>query len=111
MLKWKSFKIPTFVQGKEELVDALAGMSGKNRVIKFLVGDSKAGINFRVYRDSDQIVDIESTLLSLATTPALALHLAMDLPLAEGQLCKVGYYGLSAGETTPDIAIGYEEVD
>lgn len=109
MLKWKSFKCDTIVQGESTLKDALAGMSGKNRVIKFLLADANAGVNIRVYRDADQIVDIESTLLTLATTPNLALYLMMDLPLAEGQLCTIGFYGLSAGATTPDIAIGYEE--
>jgi len=111
MLKWKSIKLDTFVQGEEELKDALAGMAGKNRVIKMLLADAETGCQIRVYRDSDQIVDIDSTMLTLATTPNLALYLIMDLPLTEGQLCKVGYYGLSAGATTPDIAVGYEEAD
>ncbi|KKL87217.1 hypothetical protein LCGC14_1936950, partial [marine sediment metagenome] len=35
--------------------------------------------------------------------------LPMDLPLAEGQLCKIGFYNESAGAVTPTIAIGYEE--
>lgn len=109
MLRWKSFKCDTIVQGESVLKDALAGMSGKNRVIKYLLADANAGVNVRVYRDADEIVDIESTFLTLATSPALALYLMMDLPLAEGQLCKIGFYGLSAGATTPDIAIGYEE--
>ncbi len=111
MLKWKSIKLDTLVQGEEELKDVLAGMSGKNRVIKFLLADSETGCQVRVYRDADQIVDIDSVMLSIATTPAFRFTLPMDLSLAEGQLCKVGYYGLSAGATTPDIAIGYEEAD
>lgn len=111
MLKWKSFKIDTFVQGVEELEPALAGMSGKNRVIKYLLADANAGVNIRVYKDANQIVDIESTLLTLATTPNLALYLMMDLPLKEGELCSIGFYGLTGGATTPDIAIGYEETE
>jgi len=110
MLKWKSFKCNTLVQGEEKLEDALAGMSGRGRVIKYLLADANAGVNVRVYKDAEQIVDLESTFLTLATTPALALYLMMDLPLAEGELCKIGFYGLSAGATTPDIAIGYEEI-
>jgi len=111
MLKWKSVKLDTFVQGEEELKLILSGMTGKNRVIKFLLADSETGCQVRVYRDADQIVDIDSPMLSIATTPVFKLSLPMDLPLAEGQNCNVGYYGLSAGATTPDIAIGYEETD
>jgi len=109
MLRWKSFKLDTIAQGGSTFKDALAGMSGKNRVIKYLLADANAGVNVRVYRDADLIVDLESTFLTLATTPALALYLMMDLPLAEGQLCSIGFYGLTGGATTPDIAIGYEE--
>jgi len=35
----------------------------------------------------------------------------MDLPLAEGQLCKAGFYMSTGTATTPTIAIGYEEAD
>ena len=111
MLKWKKHTFANIGAGIEDLNDILAGMSGKNRVIKYLLADANAGVNIRVYRNADQIVDIESTLLTLATTPNLALYLMMDLSLAEGQLCKIGFYGLSGGATTPDIAIGYEEAD
>ena len=109
MLKWKSIKLDTLIQGEEKIKPALAGMSGKNRVIKYLLADANAGVNVRVYKDAEMIVDLESTFLTLATTPALALYLMMDLPLMEGNLCEIGFYGLSGGATTPDIAIGYEE--
>ena len=111
MLKWKSVKLDTFVQGEEELKPVLAGMARKNRVIKSILADSETGCQLRVYRDADQIVDLDSTMLSISTTPAFRFTLPMDLTLAEGQLCNIGYYGLSAGATTPDIAIGYEEAD
>lgn len=104
MLKWKTFRLATVSQGDEDLVDALAGMSGKNRVIKFLVPDRNADVYIRVYKDADQIVDLESNLL---TTNAPMLP--MDLPLAEGELCKIGFYNKAGTATTPDIAIGYEE--
>lgn len=104
MLKWKTFRLDTVTQGDEDLKDALAGASGKNRVIKFLVADRNADVYLRVYRDADQIVDLESTLAT-----QYAPMIPMDLPLAEGQLCKIGFYNKAGTATTPDIAIGYEE--
>ena len=104
MLKWKTFTFDSFVTGEEPLKDALAGMSGKNRVIKFICGDSVGTVFFRVYRDAEQIVDFESTLITSA-----APLLPVDIPLAEGQLCKVGFYGKGHGLDAPDFAIGYEE--
>lgn len=104
MLKWKTFRLASVTAGDEDLVDALAGMAGKNRVIKHLIADRNVDVYLRVYKDSDQIVDLES---NLPTTNAPIL--SMDLPLAEGELCKVGFYNKSGTCTTPDIAIGYEE--
>ena len=104
MLKWKTFRLATVVAGDETLVDALAGMSGKNRVIKFLIADRNADVYLRVYKDAEQIVDLESNLAT-----EYAPMIPMDLPLAEGELCKVGFYNKAGTCTTPDIAIGYEE--
>ena len=104
MLKWKNFRLATVSTGDETLVDALAGMSGKNRHIVSLVADRNADVYLRVYKDAEQIVDLESNLLT-----AYAPFLAMDLPLTEGELCKIGFYNKAGTCTTPDIAIGYEE--
>ena len=104
MLKWKKYKFPTIANNTESLTDILAGMAGKNRVIKHLTGDIDSDIYFRVYRDAEQIVDFECDLITTS-----APLLPMDLPLAEGQLCKAGFYNESAGNVTPTIAIGYEE--
>lgn len=110
MLKWKKHKFADIDNNEEELTDILAGMAGKNRVIKFLGGDiaGTAGqIFFRVYRDADQIVDFDCKHITTA-----APFVPMDLPLAEGQLCKAGFYNLAAGnDQTPTIFIGYEEAD
>lgn len=104
MLKWKSYKFATIANNVESLTDILAGMSGKNRVIKYITGDIDSDIYFRVYRDAEQIVDFECDLI----TTAMPL-LPIDLPLTEGQLCKAGFYNSAAGNVTPTIAIGYEE--
>lgn len=104
MLKWKKYKFPTIANTVEMLNDMLAGASGKNRVIKWITCDIDSDIYIRVYRDADQIVDFECNLITSG-----APLLPMDLPLAEGQLAKVGFYNESAGSMTPTIAIGYEE--
>ena len=104
MLKWKRISV-TAVDTFEQVDDILAGMSGKNRVIKFLLeGDRTAATFLRLYRDAEQIVDFECDLLT-----AQAPMLPMDLSLAEGQLCKAGFYNNTGGDLTRTIAIGYEE--
>lgn len=104
MFKWKSYKFGTISNNSELLTDMLAGMAGKNRVIKKIAATIDAGINIRVYRDGEQIVDIACDLLTTS-----APFLSVDIPLAEGQLCKVGFYNTDAGDVTPTVAIGYEE--
>lgn len=104
MLKWKRLTV-TADDADEEIIDALAGMSGKNRVIKYLAElGHEIFIRLRVYRDAEQIVDFDCAFLSAETS-----LLPMDLPLAEGQLCKIGIYNGAAEEKTYVIAIGYEE--
>jgi len=104
MLKWKTFRFATVTAGSEDLVDALAGMSGKNRVVTHIMADRNADVYLRVYRDAEQMVDIESTLPT-----QYAPLLPVEIPLAEGQLCKVGFYNKAGTAITPDFAIGYEE--
>ena len=104
MLKWKKHKFGSIANNVESLTDVLSGMSGKNRVIKFITSDIDSDIYIRVYRDAEQIVDFECDLITSG-----APLLPMDLPLSEGQLCQIGFYNLSAGSVTPTIAIGYEE--
>lgn len=104
MLKYKKYKFPAIANNTESLTDMLAGLSGKNRRIVSITSDIDDDIYIRVYRDGDQIVDFECNLIT-ATAP----FLPMDLPLAEGQLCKVGFYNEAAGSVTPTVAIGYEE--
>lgn len=106
MLKWKHHKFTNIADGVESLTDILAGMAGKNRVIKFLDWEYDTNIRVRVYRDAEQIVDYDCGRRN-TTAPSLP----MDLPLAEGQLCKAGFYSITAGGVTPYIMIGYEETD
>ena len=104
MLKWKKFTFADVGAGVELLTDILAGMAGKNRVIKYIASPTTANLFIRVYRDADQIVDFRCAHLTSA-----APLLVMDLPLTEGQLCNAGFYMSTGTATTPTIAIGYEE--
>lgn len=106
MLKWKRVSSGVLTLNAEVLVDILSGGSGKNRRIvkaSFTPTDNK---HFRVYRDADQIVDFDSYTLN-GEPP----FIDMDLPLAEGQQCKVGFYNASGATTAIEIMIAYEESD
>ena len=104
MLKWKKVSV-TAGANAEKVESILAGMAGKNRVIKFITIEDKVSTDYlRVYRDADQIVDLQGTQLT-DTFP----FLPMDLPLAEGQLCTVGFQNTTAGALTRIVSIGYEE--
>jgi len=104
MLKWKRVSSGTLTLNAEVLVDVLAGMSGKNRVIKQISFAPTQYKYLRVYRDAEQIVDYDSYTLN-GEYPILP----MDLPLAEGQQCKVGFYNSSGATTAISIMVGYEE--
>lgn len=104
MLKWKRISVVA-AAGVEEIEDVLAGLSGKNRVIKHIGTDNRVDlVRMRVYRDAEQFVDYDTDFLT-STAPLLS----MDLPLAEGQLCKAGIYNGSGTQKTVAMCIGYEE--
>lgn len=107
MLKYKKHRFASIADGVEDLTDILAGMSGKARRIVSIATTQTSLVYIRVYRDAEQIVDFDSFLLT-ATAP----FLTMNLSLAEGQLCKAGFYnGSGSGKTNQDIMVGYEEAD
>lgn len=106
MLKWKRFSVRAD-PAAEEIEDVLAGMSGKNRVIKYLAETQHTAlVRLRVYRDAEQFVDFDANILTDE-----APFLPMDLSLAEGQLCKAGIYNGASYALTYIIAIGYTEAD
>lgn len=106
MLKWKKHVFENIGAGVEDLTDILAGMSGKNRVIKKVSFPITGDLFVRFYRDAEQFVDFQCDLLSgTGVTPIIDI----EIPLAEGQLCKAGFYKSTGTETTPAIGIAYEE--
>lgn len=103
MLKYKRITTPTLEGGKDNLVDMIAGMAGKNRHIVSIATTGDDGDFLRVYRDAEQILDCDCKLVKAGEA-----WLIMDLPLAEGQQCKVGIFPTAAGGTFA-ITIGYTE--
>lgn len=103
MLKYKRVTTPTLEAGKDNLKDMIAGMAGKNRHIVSVACSGDNGDYLRVYRDAEQFVDCDCINLTTA-----APFLPMDLPLAEGQQCKVGIFPTDDGGTY-EITIGYTE--
>jgi len=104
MLKYKRITTPTLDDGSETLADMLSGASGKNRRIVSISTAPLADMYLRVYRAADQIVDCASIAMTTASP-----WLPMDLPLAEGQQCKVGFYNDGALTTAKQVTVGYEE--
>lgn len=106
MLKWKRVSSGTLTLNTEVLVDILAGMAGKNRKVVKASFTPTQYKYFRVYRDAEQIVDFDSYTLN-GEYPVID----MDLPLAEGQQLKVGFYNSSGATTAIEIMIAYVESD
>lgn len=106
MLKWKRVSSGAIAASAETLVDFLAGMSGKNRRLVKASCTPTANRYLRIYRDAEQIVDFYTYTLN-GELPFIDL----DIPLAEGQQCKVGFYNPSTAGAAIDIMVAYEEAD
>ena len=106
MLKYKRVRLAILYTGTDAPVDILAGMAGKSRRIVSIGTTAVDGDYLRVYRDAEQIVDCDSKILTTN-----APWLPMDLPLAEGQQCKVGVWPASERAAGVQIVIGYTEAD
>lgn len=104
MLKYKRITTATLTDGAETIADMISGGAGKNRRIVSISTAPLADMYLRVYRGGEQIVDCASIILTTA-----APILKMDLPLAEGQQCKVGFYNNGAATTAKQVTVGYEE--
>lgn len=105
MLKYKRVNILAPASGDDNLVDMIAGMAGKNRVITSIACNGADTDFLRLYRDAEQIVDCDCELVKAGEA-----WVKMDLPLAEGQQCKVGIYpSTTRTGITYQITIGYTE--
>jgi len=110
MLKYKRVNCEGLEATVEHLTDMLSGMAGKNRKIVSIGTQYSATVAeqegyLRVYRDAEQIADVDLTKLNIENR-----WLPMDLPLAEGQQCRVGTVGRGViASTSLEITVGYEE--
>ena len=104
MLKYKRITTSTLTNGAETLDDMLSGFAGKNRRIVSIATAPLALLYLRVYRDAEQILDCASIHLTTA-----APWLIMDLPLADGQQCKVGFYNNGGSTNAKQVTVGYTE--
>ena len=109
MLKYKRINVTGLTATEEKLEAILSGMAGKNRKIVSVGTEYQAAAApskyLRVYRDADQIVDCDLSKLWNENR-----WLEMDLPLAEGQVCRVGVYGIGYVNDL-EITIGYTEAE
>lgn len=104
MIKYKRLRTATLTDGAETLATILQGAKNKNYRIVGLTTDPLADMWIRLYKNADQIVDMQS----IACTTAKPV-LDMDLPVELGDDIKVGFYNNGAATTAKDIAIAYEE--
>lgn len=105
MLRYKRIETATLTVGKEIIGEILTAPKGKRYKIVSIHADPLANMFLRVYRDAEQIVDIDS----IAMTTAAPL-LPMDLPVEVGNVVRAGFYNGTGGNPNPrQITIGYTE--
>ncbi len=104
MLKWKRLRTATLTDGAETIATILSGIKNKSYRITGITTDPLANMWIRVYRNGEQIVDVQS-ISCTSGHPVLD----MDIPLEVGDDIKVGFYNNGAATTAKDIAIQYED--
>lgn len=104
MIKYKRLRTATLTDGAETLATILQGAKNKNYRIVGVTTDPLANMWLRLYRNAEQIADVQS----IACTSAHPV-LDMDLPVDLGDDVKVGFYNNGAATTAKDIAIAYED--
>jgi hypothetical protein len=105
MLKYKRITTATLTDGAETLATILTGIKGKKHRIVSITSAPLADMYLRVYKNAEQVVDIQS----IAMTTAAPL-LPMDLELELGDDIKAGFYNNGAVTTPKQITVGYEEM-
>jgi len=106
MLRYKRIETDTLTVNKERIGEILSCPTGKRYKIVSITTDPLAHMFLRVYRNAEQIVDIES----LACTSGSPL-LPMDLPVEPGHVVRAGFFNHEDAATdAKQITIGYEEL-
>jgi len=104
MLKYKRLLTATLTDGAETIANILSGPKGKSYKITGITTDPLANMWLRVYKNAEQVVDVQS----IACTSANPL-LPMNLDVEVGDEIKVGFYNNGAATTAKDVAIAYED--
>ncbi len=105
MLKYKRITTATLTDGAETLATILTGIKNKSHRIVSITTAPLANMYLRVYKNAEQIVDVQSIALTTA-----APLLSMDLKLELGDDIKAGFYNNGAATTAKQITVGYEEM-
>lgn len=104
MLRYKRINTGTLTNGAETLVDLLQGTKTKKYKIVSITTDPLANMYLRVYKNAEQIVDIQSTAMT-SGSPLLPMDMEVDV----GDLVKAGFYNNGAATTAKEITIGYTD--
>jgi len=104
MLKYKRLRTATLTDGAETLATILSGVKNKAYRIVGITTDPLADMWIRLYKNAEQIVDLQS----IACTTAVPL-LPMDLAVDVGDVIAIGFYNNGAATTAKDISIAYED--
>ena len=104
MLRYKRITTPTLTDGVETIAEILSCPKGKKYRIVSISTVPLAKMYLRVYRDAEQIVDVDSEIMTTA-----APILPMDIKLDVGQVVKAGFYNNGAVTTPKEITIGYKD--
>jgi len=105
MLRYKTIETATLTVGKEIIAEILSCPKGRKYTIVSIHVAPLDGMLLRVYRQAEQVVDINS----IAMTSAAPL-LPMNIPLDVGMVCKAGFYNDSGGNTAARrITVGYTD--
>ena len=106
MLLYKRIETDTLTVNKERIGEILSCPKDKRYKIVSITTDPLAHMFLRVYKNAQQIVDIES----LACTSGSPL-LPMDLLVSVGDVIRAGFYNHEDAATDKkQITIGYEEL-
>lgn len=104
MLKYKRLRTATLTDGAETLATILSGVKNKAYNIVGITTDPLADMWLRLYKNAEQIVDVQS----IACTTAIPL-LPMSLKVDVGDVIQIGFYNNGAATTAKDVAIAYED--
>lgn len=104
MIKYKRLRTATLTDGAETIATILQGAKNKVYRIVGITTDPLADMWLRLYKNADQIVDVQS----IACTAAKPV-LDMDVPVDLGDDIKVGFYNNGAATTAKDVTVAYEE--